>query len=231
MSRMNPVPIPARLDPAPPALGRLGDALLWLAAAQGAWPPHAPALPRRLLVEDGGGLDAGVAAADALADAGVDLVVLDAPAASPAALVVLAALLDLEPVLAVGTAAGPDWATTVVAVREGLPAARSQLGDIPALVADPLVGHLTGLLAQAAVRRTPVILGPSAVVAAAALAADRLAPTARRWWLAATAPTATAPTLAYAELALVPLLDLGLTAPGAAGLAADLLIGAITLTG
>jgi nicotinate-nucleotide--dimethylbenzimidazole phosphoribosyltransferase len=228
---MNPVPAPALLAEPPADLGRLGAALQWLAATQGAWPPHPPALPRRLLVAEGSGLDAGIAQADALADAGVDLLVLDGPPATPAALLVLAALLDLEPVMAVGTASGADWAATVVAVRDGLPEARSRLGDIPALVADPLIGHLTGLLAQAAVRRTPVLLGPSAAVAAAALAADRLAPAARRWWLAATAPAATAPGLAYAELALEPLLDLGLTAPGATGLAADLLVGAIALTG
>lgn len=177
-----------------------------------------------------GGLPAGVAAADALADAGADLLTLEGPAASTAALVTLCVLLDLEPVVAIGTSAGPDWSARVVAVRDALPAARAALGDPERLVDDPVLGHATGLLAQSAVRRTPVVLGTSPLLAAAALAADRIAPGARAWWHAGSQSPATAVRKAYAELELDPLLDLGLTAPGSAALAADLLVSAIALT-
>jgi nicotinate-nucleotide--dimethylbenzimidazole phosphoribosyltransferase len=222
-------PSPAQL-PAPPAeLGRLGDALHWLAQAQGAWPPRPPAHRRPLTLDDGEGFAAGAAEADALADAGVDLLAVEGPAATTAALVALCALLDVEPVLAVGTASGPSWAQTVVAVREGLPAARLLLGDPESLVADPLLGRATGLLAQSAVRSTPVVLGTSPVLAAAALAAERLFPGARRWWLAGSHAPSTVVRMAYADLALDPLLDLGLAMPGGADLAADLLLGGIRL--
>ena len=69
------------------------------------------------------------------------------------------------------------------------------------------VAVLTGLLAQAAVRRTPVLLD-GVVVGAAALVADRWAPGARRWWVVAQRSPEPAMELAVAHLDLVPLLDL-----------------------
>jgi nicotinate-nucleotide--dimethylbenzimidazole phosphoribosyltransferase len=212
--------------PAPPAeLGRLGEALHWLAQAQGAWPPYEPKQRRAVELSEGDGLAAGVAEADQLADAGVDLLVLEGPPATPAALVALCVLLDVEPVLAIGTAAGPTWAQLVVEVRDGLPAARAMIGDPELLAADGLLGRATGLLAQSAVRRTPVVLGTSPVLAAATLVAERIAPGGRRWWLAGSQSPSTVVRLAYADLALDPLLDLALAVPGGAGLAADLLVG------
>lgn len=226
---MTPVERPARL-PAPPAsLGRLGAALSWLAAAQGAWPPHLPKQQRGLDITSGAGLAGGRAEADALADAGVDLLALEASGGTTAALVVICALLDLEPVIAFGTAVGPGWAERVVAVRDGLRVARPHVGDPERLVADPVLGQLTGLLAQSAVRRTPVVLGSSPVVAAAALVAERLAPEARHWWLAGSQPPTAGARLALADLALEPLLDLGLLVPGAAELATDLLVHGVRL--
>jgi nicotinate-nucleotide--dimethylbenzimidazole phosphoribosyltransferase len=225
---MRDVERPRRL-PAPPAeLGRLGLALTWLAEAQGTWPPHAPA--ERRAVEIGtGGLTAGVAVADALADAGTDLLTVEGPPLSRPALVALCVLLDVEPVVAIGTAIGPGWSELVVAVRDALPSARADAGDAERLAADPVVGHATGLLAQAAVRRTPVVIGSSPVLAAAALLAERIAPGARRWWLAGSRSPGAAARLAYAELDLEPLLDLGLAVAGGAALAADLLVGGIEL--
>jgi nicotinate-nucleotide--dimethylbenzimidazole phosphoribosyltransferase len=220
---------PPRRLPAPPAeLGRLGAALSWLAHAQGGWPPHAPVNRRAVTLADGG-LAAGTAAADALADSGADLVTVEGPPANAAGLIALCALLDLEPVGAVGTASGPGWSELVVAVRDGLAAARAWVGDPERLADDPALGYAAGLLAQCAVRRTPVILGSSTLLAAAALVADRIAPGARRWWLAGTQADGSAARLAYADLDLAPLLDLGLTVPGAADLAADLLVGGIDL--
>ncbi|GAC1610198.1 MAG: hypothetical protein NVS3B26_15710 [Mycobacteriales bacterium] len=241
---MNPVEPPKRLQSPPPELGRLGVALSWLAAAHGSWPPPAPQQRRAVEVGSAGltadlaaglaagpaaGLAAGRAQADALADAGADLLVVEGPPATAAALTVLCALLDVEPVLAVGTVAGPGWAELIVAVRDGLPGARSVVGDPERLLADPVIGHAAGLLAQCAVRRTPLVLGTSPVLAAAGLAAERLAPGARRWWLAASKPVSTVVAMAYAELALDPLLDLGITRSGSAALAADLLVSGIAL--
>jgi nicotinate-nucleotide--dimethylbenzimidazole phosphoribosyltransferase len=221
---------PPRRLPAPPAeLGRLGGALSWLAHAQGSWPPHAP-VNRRAVDLAGGGLAAGTAAADALADSGADLLTVEGPPANAAALTALCALLDLEPVAAVGTAVDAGWSELVVAVRDGLPAARAAVGEPERLAEDADLGHAAGLLAQCAVRRTPVVLGSSSLLAAAALVADRIAPGARRWWLAGSQADGSAARLAYADLDLEPLLDLGLTVPGAAGLAADLLVGGISLT-
>ena len=219
---------PLRFPP-PARLGRLGDGLAWLAGAQGSWPPVAPRQPRALDVVAGEGVAAGRAEADALADAGVDLLVLEASGEPAAAVAVICALLDVEPVLALGTAAAPGWAEQLVAVRDGLRLAREHVGDPERLAADPVLGRVSGLLAQCAVRRTPVILGGSAVGAAGALVAERLVPDARHWWLAGTTPITTAAALAVADLGLEPLLDLGLSVPGGAQLAADLLVRGVDL--
>jgi len=220
---------PTRLPPAPASLGRLGAALDWLAAALGAWPPIAPRQRRDLHVVDGTGLAAGRAEADALADAGVDLLTLEVEADPTAAHVVVCALLDLEPVMAVGTSGGPGWAQQLVAVRDGLRAARSAVGEPEQLAADPVLGRAAGLLAQSALRRTPVILGGSVTVAAAALVAERIAPDARLWWLAGTSPVGAAARTAMLDLTGEPLLDLGLEVPGGAVLAADLVVRAVSL--
>jgi nicotinate-nucleotide--dimethylbenzimidazole phosphoribosyltransferase len=227
--RLAPVEQPGRVPVPPAELGRLGTALGWLAAAQGSWPPRPPV--RRCHADVGmAGLAGGIAAADALVDGGGDLVTVEGPAAPPAALVALCVLLDIEPIAAIGTrATGHGWSELVVEVRDGLPAARAVLGDPERLAEDAVLGHATGLLAQLAVRRTPAVLGPSALLAAAALLAERIAPGARSWWLLASSPAGTAPQRAYTELGLEPLLDLGITTHGAAGLAADLLVGGIAL--
>jgi hypothetical protein len=91
-------------------------------------------------------------------------------AASEEGLLVAAALLDLEPVKAVGTAPGGDWARLTVAVRDGLRTARLHRADpagLLAAVGADTVAQGAGLLAQAASRRTPVLLDGSVLVAAA----------------------------------------------------------------
>jgi nicotinate-nucleotide--dimethylbenzimidazole phosphoribosyltransferase len=222
---------PTRVPQPPAELGRLGEALHWLAAAQGDWPPRRPAQRTSLAVTGGDGFASGRARADALADAGVDLLVVEGPEPTAAAFVVLCALLDLEPVTAIGTSTTPGWAETVVAVRDGLGEARRLVGDPERLATDPMLGLLSGLLSQSAVRRTPVVLGTSTALAAAALLAERIAPGARRWWLAGSQPPSPVARRALEELELQPLLDLGLTVAGGAELAADLLIRGIDLVG
>lgn len=214
------------------ALGRLGPALVWLASAQGAWPPVLSSAAQRVVVAEGGSREDGHRQADALADGGCDLLVVGAGGDQVPGLVVLAALLDLEPVQAVGTTAGPDWALLTTGVRDGLRAARNHVGDPDGLlraVGSAPLAHLTGLLAQSAVRRTPVVLDGSAVTAAAALLADRLAPGAAAWWLAGQVPPVPAARQGLADLGLTGLLDLGLGGPAGADLARTLLEQAISL--
>lgn len=208
---------------APRALGRLGPALVWLASVQGTWPPRLPSTRRSLVVGEGDGtLAGGMATADALADGGCDLLLVGAAGDPVPGLVVVAALLDLEPVRAVGTAAGDDWAAVTTGVRDGLRSARMHVGDpeglLDAVGSSPLA-QLTGVLAQSAVRRTPVVLDGSAVCAAAAVLADRLAPGSSAWQLAGQVPPAPAARLGLADLGLTGLLDLGLALPAGAELA------------
>lgn len=228
------VEAPSPVPPPPRALGRLGPALAWLAAAQGSWPPVAPGAVRRVVAEDGGTRVEGQAEADLLVDGGCDLLVVGSAGDQVGGLVVLAALLDLEPVEAVGTATGEDWARLTTGVRDGLRGARMHVGDPDGLlqaVASPALARLTGLLAQAAVRRTPVVLDGAPVTAAAAVLAERLAPGAPAWWLAGQVPPAPAARLGLADLGLTGLLDLGLGLPEGAELARALLEQAVPLAG
>jgi nicotinate-nucleotide--dimethylbenzimidazole phosphoribosyltransferase len=66
---------------------------------------------------------------------------------------------------------------------------------------------MAGFCAQAAVRRTPLLLDGIAV-SAAALVAERLAPGARQWWQAGHRSTEPGHQLALAALELDPILDL-----------------------
>jgi nicotinate-nucleotide--dimethylbenzimidazole phosphoribosyltransferase len=66
---------------------------------------------------------------------------------------------------------------------------------------------MAGFCAQAAIRRTPLLLDGMAVTAAA-LVAERLAPGARQWWQAGHRSTEPGHGLALAALELEPILDL-----------------------
>ncbi|MCW2678728.1 MAG: nicotinate-nucleotide--dimethylbenzimidazole phosphoribosyltransferase [Frankiales bacterium] len=227
------VEAPAVVAAPPRELGRLGPALAWLAGAQGSWPPVAPRRVQRVVVDKGSTRAKGQAEADRLADGGCDLLVLGAAGDQVAGLVVLAALLDLEPVQAVGTAAGGDWARLTTGVRDGLRGARMHVGDPDGLlkaVGSPPLARLTGLLAQSAVRRTPVVLAGAPLTAAAAVLAERLAPGAPAWWLAGQVPPAPAARLGLADLGLTGLLDLGLALPEGADLACTVLEQAVALS-
>lgn len=212
------------------ALGTLSPVLQRLARLQDTSSPRPAEHPRQAAPE--GSLDDGRDAADAAVDEGVDLLLLD-PAAEPAgALAALAALLGVEPVAAVGTTGGPGWAGLVGGVRTALPRLRGLTADPSALLAaldDPAVTGATGLVAQAARRRTPVLLGSSPVAAAAVLLAERLAPGTAAWCVAGCSAAAPAARHALTELGLVPVLDLRLPGPGGALLADRLLRAALEL--
>lgn len=160
-------------------------------------------------------IDAGRAIADDEVDSGADLLIagdMGIGNTTPAT-TLIAALTDSEPVAVVGRGTGIDdagWSRKTAAVRDALYRARRITADPIALLricggAD--LAAITGFLAQAAVRRTPVLLD-GVVVTAAALAADRLAPGARLWWRAGHRSTEPAHTLALRHLDLEPILEL-----------------------
>ena len=162
-----------------------------------------------------GAITAGQAIADAEVDAGADVLIAGDMGIgnTTAAAVLVAALTNAEPVAVVGFGTGIDdagWARKTAAVRDALFRARRVLPDPVALLrccggAD--LAAMAGFCAQAAVRRTPLLLDGMAVTAAA-LVAERLAPGARQWWQAGHRSTEPGHALALAALELEPVLDL-----------------------
>lgn len=169
-------------------------------------------------------LRAGIEVADAEVDGGADLLIagdLGVGASTPSATLV-AALTGTEPVAVVGRGSGIDdaaWMRKAAAIRDALRRARPVITDPVALVrtvggAD--LAAIAGFLAQAAVRRTPVLLD-GLTVGAAALVAEELAPGARSWWVAAHRCAEPAHDLVLKHLALQPILDLGIRLGEGAG--------------
>jgi nicotinate-nucleotide--dimethylbenzimidazole phosphoribosyltransferase len=160
-------------------------------------------------------IDAGRRIADQEVDAGSDLLIAGDMGIgnTTAATTLVAALTDTEPVAVVGRGTGIDdagWARKTAAVRDALYRARGVTADPVGLLrvcggAD--LAAMAAFCAQAAVRRTPVLLD-GLVVTAAALVADRMAPGARLWWQAGHRSTEPAHSLALTRLDLQPILDL-----------------------
>jgi nicotinate-nucleotide--dimethylbenzimidazole phosphoribosyltransferase len=165
--------------------------------------------------ETASAIAAGQQIADEEVDAGADLLIAGDMGIgnTTAAAVLVAALTNAEPVVVVGFGSGIDdagWARKTAVVRDALFRTRQVLPDPVALLracggAD--LAAIAGFCAQAAVRRTPLLLDGMAVTAAA-LVAERLAPGARQWWQAGHRSTEPAHTLALAALELDPILDL-----------------------
>lgn len=160
-------------------------------------------------------LAAGIALADAEIDSGADLLIagdMGIGNTTPAT-VLVAALTGSEPVAVVGRGTGVDdagWARKTAAVRDALRRTKDVRADPVALLAragGADLAAITGFVAHAAVRRTPVLLD-GLVVTAAALVAEQLAPGARQWWLAGHRSTEPAHSLALQRLRLDPVLDL-----------------------
>jgi len=160
-------------------------------------------------------IDAGRRIADEEVDSGADLLIagdMGIGNTTPAT-TLIAAMTDSEPVAVVGRGTGVDdagWARKTAAVRDALYRARTCYTDPIALLrvcggAD--LAALAGFCAQAAVRRTPLLLD-GVVVTAAALAAERLAPGARQWWQAGHRSTEPAHSVALQRLELEPIVDL-----------------------
>jgi nicotinate-nucleotide--dimethylbenzimidazole phosphoribosyltransferase len=165
--------------------------------------------------ETASAIAAGRQIADEEVDAGADLLIAGdlGIGNTTAAAVLVAALTNAEPVVVVGFGSGIDdagWARKTAVVRDALFRTRQVLPDPVALLrccggAD--LAAMAGFCAQAAVRRTPLLLDGMAVTAAA-LVAERLAPGARQWWQAGHRSTEPGHSLALAALELDPILDL-----------------------
>jgi nicotinate-nucleotide--dimethylbenzimidazole phosphoribosyltransferase len=165
--------------------------------------------------ETAAALDAGRRIADEEVDAGADLLIagdMGIGNTTPAT-TLIAALTDNEPVAVVGRGTGVDdggWARKTAAIRDALYRCRSNTTDPVALLrvcggAD--LAAMAGFCAQAAVRRTPLLLD-GLVVTAAALVAERLVPGARQWWQAGHRSTEPAHAVALGRLGLDPIVDM-----------------------
>jgi len=160
-------------------------------------------------------VEAGKKIADEEVDAGADLLIVGDMGIgnTTAATTLVAVITGTEPVAAVGRGTGIDdagWMRKTTAVRNAMYRARHHAGDPMTLLqtcggAD--LAAMAGFCAQAAVRRTPLLLD-GVVVTAAALIADRLAPGARQWWQAGHRSTEPAHSLALGWLGLEPIVDL-----------------------
>nr|WP_310278392.1 nicotinate-nucleotide--dimethylbenzimidazole phosphoribosyltransferase [Haloactinomyces albus] len=160
---------------------------------------------------------AGRAVADEEVDSGADLLIagdMGIANTTPAA-VLIAVLTGSEPVAVVGRGTGIDddaWMRKTAAIRDALRRARRVVDDPVALLrtsAGADIAAMAGFLAQAAVRRTPVLLD-GVVVGAAAMVAEELAPGARQWWLAGHRSVEPGASLVLDHLDLAPVLDLGM---------------------
>ncbi len=150
-------------------------------------------------------------------DSGADLFVLGSigvGATTPASSLI-ASLTASDPVSVTGRGSGIDdsgWMDKVAAVRDAAHRAKDARGDMTELLArigGPDIAALSGMLMQAAARRTPVILD-GVVVASAALVAHRLDFRARQWWIAGHLSTEPAHAIALERLDLHPVLDLAM---------------------
>lgn len=160
-------------------------------------------------------LDAGRRIADEEVDAGADILIVGDMGIgnTTPATTLIAALTDSEPVAVIGRGTGVDdagWARKTAAVRDALFRGRGALTSPVALLrvcggAD--IAAMAAFCAQAAVRRTPVLLD-GVVVTAAALVAEELAPGAKQWWQAGHLSTEPAHAQALRRLDLEPIVDL-----------------------
>ncbi|MFW0791724.1 nicotinate-nucleotide--dimethylbenzimidazole phosphoribosyltransferase [Gordonia sp. CPCC 205333] len=162
-------------------------------------------------------LAAGKFIVDELVDGGADLLIVGDMGignTTPAA-VLIGTITGQEPVVVVGRGTGVDdaaWNRKTAAIRDGMWRGRGHLSDPLSLLAAVAGADLTamaGFLAQAAVRRTPVILD-GVVVTAAALVANLLAPGAVDWWIAGHKSTEPAHAFALDRLGLTPVVDLSM---------------------
>jgi len=156
----------------------------------------------------------GIALVDREVDSGCDLLLLAAPDrdAVPAT-VAIASFTGEEPIRALGfdpTLADDEWVRRAVAVRDGLRRIDRVADQAEALttLGDPALATATGIVAQAAQRRTPIVLDGLTALAAAVLVAH-FGDQDPQGCLIATADRRPAAAMAARVLGLTPVLDLG----------------------
>lgn len=184
----------------------------------GAAPDHVQAVAEIVLAEltvvAGSDAEAGAALVDREVDSGCDLLLLAAPASEAVpATVAIAAFTGEEPVRALGfdaNLADDEWVRRAVAVRDGLRRIDT-VGDLDGALdslGDPALATATGIVAQAAQRRTPIVLDGLTALAAAVLVGHFGALDPQCCLIAAT-DRRPAAAMAGRVLGLTPVLDLG----------------------
>ncbi|AGF72932.1 nicotinate-nucleotide--dimethylbenzimidazole phosphoribosyltransferase [Corynebacterium halotolerans] len=157
----------------------------------------------------------GKAVADQEIDAGADLLVPGdlGVGNTTVAAAVIGSFTRTEPVAVIGPGSGITdevWKVKVSALRDAMFRARSMTGrplEVLQTISSPDFAALVAFIAQAAVRRTPVLLD-GAPVTAAAYVAEKLAPGARAWFAAGQLTPEPAHLIALQALELTPLLAL-----------------------
>lgn len=133
-------------------------------------------------------LEIGMRIADQEIDSGADLLLVgDIGVGNTTAAAVISGIYsNTEPVVVVGRGSGIDdegWKRKVAAVRDAMFRVRGAHADIFTVarkVTSPDMVAMAGFIAQAACRRTPVVID-GVTSTAAAIMADRMAPGARKW--------------------------------------------------
>ncbi|MBF0580748.1 MULTISPECIES: nicotinate-nucleotide--dimethylbenzimidazole phosphoribosyltransferase [Corynebacterium] len=164
-------------------------------------------------------LQKGMDLADAEADQGTQLLAVGdaARGLTTVAATVIGSLCGIEPVKVVGWGSGIGdmaWRTKTAIIRDAMYRVRDDRADalqVLRRVGGADLAVLTGLLAQAAVRRTPVLIDGVGVLTAA-LCAQMIAPGSSDWWVVASKGNEPAITPALSALRLSPVLDAGISA-------------------
>lgn len=173
-------------------------------------------------------LAAGAEVADGEIDAGADLLVPGdiGVGNTTVAAAVYGTFTRTEPVNAIGRGSGINdrvWKIKCAAVRDAMFRVRDFRDDTQRVCAEltgPDFAFLVGLIAQSAVRRTPVVVG-EVYPTVAAYVAERLAPGTKAWLLAGQVTAEPAHTGCLEALDLKPVLALDMkTGQGAGALAA-----------
>ncbi|MDO4928300.1 MAG: nicotinate-nucleotide--dimethylbenzimidazole phosphoribosyltransferase [Corynebacterium sp.] len=172
-------------------------------------------------------IEIGKRIADQEVDAGADLLMggdLGIGNTTPSA-VIIGLVTNKEPIEVTGRGSGVDdagWMRKITAVRDAMFRARDvrrEPLEMMRRVTSPELVAMGAFIAQAAVRRTPVLLD-GVVVTASAILAEKLAPGARQWMQAGHRSAEPAHIFALNYLGLDPLLDLGLRLGEGSGAAA-----------
>lgn len=166
----------------------------------------------------------GMSVADEEADQGTQLLLLGdlGRGLTTVSAAVIGSICGIEPVRVIGRGSGigdDAWRVKIAAIRDAMYRVRDDRDNAERVlrkIGGPDLAVMTGLLAQAAVRRTPVLID-GVGAAAAALCAQMLAPGASDWWQVASAGKEPAVAVAHSALQAEPLLQVGLSTGQGAG--------------